>query len=195
MYRVCYVDVTVVDAELIDGARRALAEHGPSGATLERIAAAAGLSRMTLHRRGVSRAAILAALAERLEADYRSAMWPALVADAPSARDRLRLALVAECDVADANLAVLDALDDGTRDAVFHEGSLTRDVFVEPLIRLLRDGVADGSLSSSSVDDPVESATVLFNVVGHGYRHLRTGHGWTHERARDAVVRLALDGM
>jgi AcrR family transcriptional regulator len=181
-----------VDAELIDGARRALAEHGPSGATLERIAAAAGLSRMTLHRRGVSRAAILAALAERLEADYRDAMWPALVADAPDARSRLRLALVAECDVADVNLAVLDALDDATRDAVFHDGSLTREVFVEPLIRLLRDGVADGSLS---VEDPVESATVLFNVVGHGYRHLRTGHGWTHERAREAVVRLALDGV
>jgi AcrR family transcriptional regulator len=189
-----YGDVTVeVDAELVEGARRAIEEHGPSGATLERIATAAGLSRMTLHRRGVSRAAILAALAERLEADYRAAMWPALVADAESARERLELVLVAECDVANANLGVLDALDDATRDAVFHEGSLTREVFIEPLIRLLRDGAADGSLNA--VEDPVESATVLFNVVGHGYRHLRSGHGWSHERARHAVVRLALDGV
>ena len=182
-----------MDEVLVDGARRAIEEHGPSGATLERIAAAAGLSRMTLHRRGVSRAAILAALAERLEADYRAAMWPALVADVDTARERLELALVAQCDVADANLAVLDALDDATRDAVFHEGSLTREVFVEPLIRLFRDGGADGSLRA--VDDPAESATVIFNVVGHGYRHLRSGHGWTHARARDAVVRLALDGV
>jgi AcrR family transcriptional regulator len=182
-----------MDEMLIDGARRALAEHGPAGATLERIAAAAGLSRMTLHRRGVSREAILAALAERLESDYRTAMWPALVADAGSARERLRLALEASCGVADANLAVFDALDDATRDAVFHDGALTRSVFVEPLVRLLRDGAADGSLTPAPDYD--EAATVLFNVVGHGYRHLRTGHGWDHERARDAVVRLALDGV
>jgi AcrR family transcriptional regulator len=181
-----------VDEALVDGARKAIEEHGSSGATLERIAAAAGLSRMTLHRRGVSRAAILAALAERLEADYRSSMWPALVADAESARDRLELVLNAQCAVADSNLAVIDALDDATRNAVFHEGALTREVFVEPLIRLLRDGATDGSLRAA--DDPVEQATVIFNVVGHGYRHLRTGHGWPHERARDAVVRLALDG-
>jgi AcrR family transcriptional regulator len=192
MYRFCYIAVTV-DEVLVNGARRAIEEHGASGATLERIAAAAGLSRMTLHRRGVSRAAILAALAERLEADYRTAMWPALVADVETTRDRLELALTAQCDVADANLGVLDALDDATRDAVFHQGSLTREVFVEPLIRLFRDGGADGSLRV--VEDPVEAATVVFNVVGHGYRHLRSGHGWTHERARDAVVRLALDGV
>jgi hypothetical protein len=36
---------------------------------------------------------------------------------------------------------------------------------------------------------------VLFNVVGHTYRHLRTGHGWEPARARAAVVRLALDGV
>jgi AcrR family transcriptional regulator len=192
MYRFCYIAVTV-DEVLVDGARRAIEEHGASGATLERIAAAAGLSRMTLHRRGVSRAAILAALAERLEADYRTAMWPALVADVETTRDRLELALAAQCDVADTNLGVLDALDDATRDAVFHQGQLTREVFVEPLIRLFRDGGADGSLRV--VEDPVEAATVVFNVVGHGYRHLRSGHGWTHERARDAVVRLALDGV
>ena len=192
MYRFCYIAVTV-DEVLVDGARRAIEEHGASGATLERIAAAAGLSRMTLHRRGVSRAAILAALAEQLEADYRNAMWPALVADVETTRDRLELALAAQCDVADANLGVLDALDDATRDAVFHQGSLTREVFVEPLIRLFRDGGSDGSLRV--VEDPVEAATVVFNVVGHGYRHLRSGHGWTHERARDAVVRLAMDGV
>jgi AcrR family transcriptional regulator len=48
---------------------------------MERIAAEAGTSRMTLHRQGVSKAEILRALAHQLEADYREAMWPALVAD------------------------------------------------------------------------------------------------------------------
>jgi hypothetical protein len=139
---------------------------------------------MTLHRHGVSRSAILAALAERLEAEYREAMEPASRGDG-SPRERLEGVLNAHCAVADSNLAVIEALDDATRDEVFHEGTMTRDAFVEPLVRVLRD---------CGVDDPVEQATVIFNVVGHGYRHLRTGHGWSHERARDAVVRLALDG-
>ena len=51
-------------------------------------------------------------------------------------------------------------------------------VFTEPVQRLLADGVADGSLA---VDDPEETATVLFNLVGHTYRHLRAGHGWSPE--------------
>jgi hypothetical protein len=65
-------------------------------------------------------------------------------------------------------------------------------VFVEPLHKLLREGAADGSLAPVEVD---ETATVLFNLVGHTYRHLRAGHGWSATRARSAVVRLALEGV
>jgi hypothetical protein len=36
-------------------------------------------------------------------------------------------------------------------------------VFTEPLEKLLREGIADGSLRDV---DPVETATVLFNLVG-----------------------------
>ena len=39
------------------------------------------------------------------------------------------------------------------------------------------------------------TATVLFNAVGHTYRHLRAGHGWSSERAREGVLRLVLDGL
>lgn len=65
-------------------------------------------------------------------------------------------------------------------------------MFTEPVRRLLADGAADGSLR---VPDPEQTATVLFNLVGHAYRHLRIGHGWEPERARPAVIDLALHGV
>lgn len=179
---------------MLVAARRAVEEHGWEGATLERVAAEAGLSRMTLHRRGVSRAGLLAALRAELERDYREAMWPALSAPG-TARERLEQALTAECRVAERNLELLGALGGGPRAAVFHgagTGGLTREVFVAPLERLLLDGAADGSLRDT---DAGETATVLFNLVGFTYRHLRQGHGWSAARARRAVLRLALDGV
>jgi AcrR family transcriptional regulator len=183
-----------VDTRLLDGARRTVERHGWSGLTLQRVADAAGVSRMTLHRRGVSREALLAALGEELERDYREALWPALTASG-TPLERLELALSSLCDVVDRNLELLDALGHAERDAVFHEGrkpALTKAVFTEPVQRLLADGGADRSLR---VPDPEETATVLFNLVGHTYRHLRTGHGWAPERARRAVIDLALGGV
>jgi AcrR family transcriptional regulator len=183
-----------IDTHLLDGARRAVERHGWEGATLQRLADEAGVSRMTLHRRGVSRDALLTALAEQLEGDYREALWPALTAPG-SALERLQLALASLCDVVDANLELLEALGHAERDVVFHEQrrpALTRAVFTEPVQRLLADGVADGSLS---VVDPEETATVLFNLVGHTYRHLRAGHGWSPKRTRRAVLELALQGV
>ncbi len=168
--------------------------HGWDAVTLQRLADEAGVSRMTLHRHGVSRAALLAALAEQLELEYREALSPALTADG-SALERLELALASLCDVADRNLELFDALSHAEGDAVFHERSrpaLTRQEFTEPVQRLLVEGVADGSLT---VADPKEAATVLFNLVGHTYRHLRTGHGWSPGRARRAVLDLALRGV
>jgi AcrR family transcriptional regulator len=184
----------VVDIRLLDGARRTVERHGWSGLTLQRVADAAGVSRMTLHRRGVSRDVLLAALGEQLERDYREALWPALTAPG-TPLERLELALSSLCDVVDRNLELLDALGHAERDAVFHEDpkpALTKAVFTEPVRRLLADGAADGSLR---VPDPEEAATVLFNLVGHTYRHLRIGHGWGPDRARAAVIDLALHGV
>ncbi|HEX7300516.1 MAG TPA: TetR family transcriptional regulator [Solirubrobacteraceae bacterium] len=184
----------VVDDELLAGAHRAIERWGWQQATLERIAAEAGVSRMTLHRRGVTRPALLAALAERLETAYRSAMWPALTARG-TGRDRLALALAGFCDALEANLEVLSALAEADHDAIFHEEGprgLTRAGFTEPIRRLLDDGTADGSLVA---DDPEETATLVLNLVSWTYRHLRRGHGWTPERARDGVLRIALDGL
>jgi AcrR family transcriptional regulator len=183
-----------IDTRVLDGARRTVELHGWDGLTLQRVADATGVSRMTLHRHGVSRDALLAALAQQLERDYREALWPALTAPG-GALERLELALSSLCGVADGNLELLGALGQAERDAVFHERSrpaLTRQVFTEPVRRLLADGAAEGSMR---VTDPEETATVLFNLVGHTYRHLRAGHGWPPERARRAVLDLALQGV
>lgn len=182
-----------LDSELLTAAREVFAAHGYSGATLERIASRAGVSRVTLHRHGVSKDRLLAELVARATEEYRRAMWPALTGEGTGA-DRLRLALKALCDVAEENMALLVALR-AQSDAIFHREepqALTRSIFTEPLERLLRDGIADGSLRPV---EPLETATVLFNLVGWTYIHLRTGHGWPPRRARDAVLDPVLYGL
>ena len=186
--------MTTADNQVIDGARRALERHGWRETTLERIAGEAGVSRMTLHRRGVTREGLLAELGRRLEGEYRAALWPALTAPG-DARQRLELALDALCDVCDANQELIAALGDGPRDAIFHEPGddvLTKAVFTEPVERILRDGAVDGTLRAA---DPRETATVLYNLISHTYRHLRRDHGWSPERARAGVVGVVLDGV
>jgi AcrR family transcriptional regulator len=184
----------VLDDALLSGAHRAIERWGYGQATMERIATEAGVSRMTLHRRGITRDGLLSALAERLETSYREAMWPALTARG-TGRERLEQALAGYCDAVEANLEVLAALAEADHDAIFHEEGpqgLSRPAFTEPIRRLLQDGAADGSLV---VGDPEETATLLLNLVGWTYRHLRRGHGWSVERARDSVLRIALEGV
>jgi AcrR family transcriptional regulator len=187
-------DAGAVPPQIVDAARQVLAQDGLAAATLERISAAAGISRMTLHRRGVSKRDILDALAQRHEADYREAIWPALVA-VGSGRERLVRALELLCDVTERNLALLGALADG-RAATERDGApaarLNRAVFVEPLARLLLDGAADGSLARL---DAQETATLLLDAVGHAYRQLRVGRGWAPERARSGITRLVIGGV
>jgi AcrR family transcriptional regulator len=183
-----------IDPELLQAARRTFATHGYAGATIERIAAEAGVSRVTLHRRGVTKDGLLAELVARATEDYRAAMWPALTSEGSGA-ERLVIALEALCASAEENMALLVALR-AQSDGIFHredaEEALTRTVFTEPLEKLLRDGTADGSVRAV---DPAEMATVLFNLVGWTYIHLRTGHGWKPERALRATLDPVLHGL
>jgi AcrR family transcriptional regulator len=183
----------MTDPGLLQAAQRAIEAHGYSGATLERIADEAGLSRVTLHRRGVSKDSLLADLVAGATEDYRAAMWPALTGDGTGA-DRLHDALAALCGAAEQHLALLVALRSQS-DAVFHrreDVALTRGVWTAPIERLLRDGAADGSLRPV---DPRETATLLFNMVGWTYVHLRTAHGWKPERCVRAVLDPVLHGV
>ena len=85
--------------------------------TVEDIAAAVGLSRMTLHRHGTSEAA-LEQLRELLIAEHRNCSGGF---SAPgSARDRMRLALLGVCDVDERYLALIDSLAQDLSE-VFHE--------------------------------------------------------------------------
>jgi AcrR family transcriptional regulator len=184
----------VIDDSLLQAGRRALRRHGWHALTAERIAEEAGISRITLHRRGIRKEDILAALTERAIEAYRGALWPALTSPGIG-RERLEQALHALCESAEEHLELLVALRSQT-DAVFHEDEpeevMTRSVFTQPLERLLRDGMADGSLREMN---PVETATLLFNLVGWTYIHMRTGHRWRPGRARARTVDIALRGL
>lgn len=183
--------------ELLDAAAAVIQEHGFAGLTLERLARAAGSSRMTLHRRGVAVPEVVAGLSVRAAAELQVVLFPLLASTAP-ARERLEAALAALFHVADRHLPLLAGLFDGD-DGVFHAaaddtGALpTAAVFVAPFVKLLADGAADGTLAVQ--DDLVEAATVLFNAAGWGYVQLRHSQRWPPERARDGVMALVVGGL
>jgi AcrR family transcriptional regulator len=183
--------------QILAGARRALAMHGPQGTTLEGIAEEAGVSRVTLYRRGATLESIRSELADLAAEAYQKALWPALTGRG-RAGERLELALGALCEVAEANLPLLlevDLDDNQVFNDPPSEGAeeiATRSVFTDPLERIISDGHADGSIREG---DPFEQATVLFNIVGVTYTHLRSAHRWPAERARRALVAMASNGI
>jgi len=183
------------DSRLLAAALTVLRDHGLAGLTTARLAEALGGSRMTLHRRGITREVVVRRLAALAADEYQRGIWPALTRRA-SAADRLREALEATCSVADDHADLLVGLygDDG---GIFHatEGQgdgdpvPTRAIFVEPLARILQDGLLDGTLACA---DPEETATVLFNQVGWTYLALRHGQAWPAARTRELVVGFAV---
>lgn len=171
---------------VVAGAIAAATEHGWAGATLERIAAASGTSRMTLHRHGLGREEIFQLLARAYEQDFRSALAAAVAAPG-SAPERLRRGLEAVCAVSERHLAFLRGLDEDADTRLFHEQGVSRAGFVAPLERVLRQGMRDGSLRRL----PVEStATLLVNAADRTYRHMRAAHGWSPQRACAAIELL-----
>lgn len=183
-----------IPERVVDGATAVIAEHGWAGMTLARVAAAAGLSRMTLHRHGLGRDEILALLAGAYEADFRASLT-AVVEHPGPALERLREALHTVCDVTERHLGFLLGLDEETDRAFFHvhRGAVrSREGYVEALERLLREGMDDGSIR---VLDVGETATVLVNATDRTYRHLRGAHAWPEGRARTLLVDLLLDGL
>jgi AcrR family transcriptional regulator len=185
----------LLDPERLAKLRDALGHRDWRELTVAEIASAVGVSRMTLHRHGVGKDEVLVALAQLLEQEFRDIALPALAA-AGTARERLRGALAAICVTDEKYLGVFAALSTAL-EPVFHEQGdgavLTREPFTGTLRRLLETGMEDGSIGA--IADPAETATLIFNATGHTYRHMRTGHRWSPERAREAVVALVVDGL
>ena len=178
--------------DLVDAAEEVLEQRGWHGMTAEHIAQEAGINRVTLYRNGHNAASLVAAAASAAAAEFREGVLPAL-ADGGTAEHRLTLLLEALFDVADRHLALLALLYDGPT-AVFHMSgggtaatAVTRFEYIEPFERVLRDGVADGTLASA---DPARDAELIFNAAGWTYVHLRRTHGHTRKRARSDIHRL-----
>ena len=188
--RACSIrDVPELPPEILQAIETAVEEHGFATATLEDMATAMGLNRVTLYRRGYRREQLLADVAAAAVEEFKEASLPALTGK-DNAATRLRLLLDALCDLADRHLALVAALYDGPTVA-FHlslddHELLTRFEYTEPFERIIVDGVEDGTLQS---DDPAEDAELVFNLVGWTYVHLRRSHGWPVERARAALFR------
>lgn len=192
----------LLDDAVLRAAAEVIAAHGWHELTLERVAAAAGISRVTLYRRGVTKGVLVDALTVGAAQAWQAAIWPALTG-VGTAAERLSDALRAGCEVVEAHLALLAGL--GTApDPIFHLDAppsptghgthATRDVYIAPLARLLRDGAADGSLAAQD-DDPATIATALFNIVPRTYLHLRVAHGWAPEQTASVLIRLLLQGL
>jgi AcrR family transcriptional regulator len=179
----------VSDPRLRQAAAQVLSDTGWDGLTVEAVADAAGLSRVTAWRLGATKETLVAALLGQLEADYQEAMWPALTGTGP-ALARLEQAIAALFDVADAHLPLLQA-----SDMVFHRRSkASKFSFNQPLERIFLDGAADGTIRLVGASAR-ESADLLFNTVCWSYVHLRGRHRWGAERARSRLWDLVGPGL
>lgn len=188
-------DVTAGNRPLVDAAMLVIAEHGLDGVTVDRLAEASGISRATLYRRGLDMDELVAAALDEATTSYREALWPALTGSGDACA-RLEAAMRALCTAADQHLLLLVRLFPHPH-SPFHDGTqqksaLVREPFAEPFERLLRDGQIDGSLRTT---DPVEDATVLFNLVSWTYIHLRHAHSWAPQQAADRIVSIVLNGF
>lgn len=187
----------VLDATVLAAAAQVLAEHGWHDFTLDRVAQAAGVSRVTLYRRGVTKDVLFDAIVVGAAQAWQAALWPAITGQG-SGGQRLRQAMNAACAVVEEHLRLLAGLST-VPDPVFHldgeddTGHRTRDVYVTPFRRLLQDGQADGSVRADL--DPEQTATLLFNLITRTYLHMRTGHGWPSGRTADALLDLITPGL
>lgn len=184
---------------LFDVAVKLLADHGWEAVKLDRIATAAGVSRATVWRHGITRTSVEAELRRQLSTDYRALLWPVLTMPGTGA-ERLRAALAAMCELADRHLALLAHSELFLHDAEVPDG-LDADAddegvnLLTPFVRIIEAGVADGTVAD--VGDPWPYAAMLFNAVTLPYVHLRVHHaawGWTSERTRRYVLGLVASG-
>jgi AcrR family transcriptional regulator len=177
-----------IEAPLLDAVSRILERDGLRGLNLSAIAAEAGVSRVTLHRRGAQLDDYLVAVLGRASDDLRASLWPALTGPG-DALTRLRAGLEALCAVFDRHAGVLKAVyGQPAWPLPADPASTTSRRFIEPFERMLKDGLVDGSLTC---DDPHDDALLLANTVAWGYLHMRVAHRWPRRKAMTRLVELA----
>jgi AcrR family transcriptional regulator len=183
-------DVRVtLDDHVLDAVARILDREGVAGLNISAIAAEAGLSRVTLHRRGARLDDYLVAVLGRVSDDLRASLWPAMTGAGPAA-ERLAAALRSLCEVCERHAGVMSAMyGRRPRPLPGRPGRTTSFEFIEPFERLLRDGNVDGSLHSA---DPGRDATLTANMVCWTYLHMRQAHRWDAETAASQVVPAAV---
>jgi len=193
MFQFCNLYDADVDDAILDAANAVLMEHGFDGVSLERVADRAGVSRVTLWRRGVTTEALVTGLLQRLADDYQARFWPILDSEG-TGLDRLTACVQALFTIADRHLDLLAVSDEAFHWAAerctFPEGWSG---FLTPFVGALRRGAADGSTAFRG--RPEDAADVVFNTACWGYVHLRRRHGWTAQRAQSQMLALLLDGM
>ena len=182
-----------MNEELLEVAIKLLHEDGWQSLSLEAIAQRAGVSRATVWRHGLTRAAVENVLRRRLVADYRELMWAPLTG-AGNGEERLEKALLALCVVAERNLPLLAHTETAFHPKDLEAASMTLD-FYDPWLRILDLAVADGSLPPP--EEPRTWIGALTNMVLLTYVHLRAYHaenGWTAQRTAGYVVDLVARG-
>jgi AcrR family transcriptional regulator len=182
-----------MNKDLLAVAARLLHDEGWSALRLERIAEAAGVSRATVGRHGLTRRSVEQLLREQLAADYRALMWEPLTMPG-SGSERFEAALRALCAVAERNLPLLAHTDTAFHGPDLEAAGLTVDYFA-PWLRILEQAEADGSLAP--VAEPHRFVVLVSDTVLFSYVHLRAHHrdyGWDPEVTCDAVVNLVAHG-
>ncbi len=177
------------DPVVVDAVARLIDRGGLAALSMTAIAEEAGLSRVTLHRRGSTIEDYVITVFGRVSDALRAALWPVLTGPG-SAAERLRAGLEGLCRVAEEHRGVMRALYGvAGRPSPGDPDRLTSADSAEPFERLLRDGLVDGTLTS---DDPTADAVLVLNATGWTYLHLRSAHGWKEERARSRSVDTAI---
>jgi AcrR family transcriptional regulator len=179
---------STLDPALVDAAASLLDEGGLATLTLTAIAERAGVSRVTVHRRGAHLDQYVVAVLGRASDDLRQSLWP-LMTSADRAADRLAAALAILCEVCERHSGIMVAMFGvPARPLPDRPDRTTSLEFIEPFAKLIADGLADGSLVG---DDAPRQATLTANTVAWTYLHMRRAHGWSAADASARVVGLA----
>lgn len=179
---------STLDPALVDAAAALLDQGGMPALTLTAIAEQAGVSRVTVHRRGAHLDEYVVAVLARASDDLRESLWP-LITSSERAADRLDAALAILCQVCERHAGIMAAMFGvPARPLPQRPGRTTSLEFIEPFAKLIADGLADGSVVA---DEPLREATLMANAVAWTYLHMRRAHGWAADEAAARVVSLA----